>query len=193
MRTVCEPIFERPLVEISFGALLLRLFQTGRRFNMEVQPQLVLLQKTLLAVEGLGRDLYPELDLWQTAKPYLERWMSEQVGYRAFVDGMKRELPQLGSILPDMPRLVHAYLEHAAQDANTRKHEIEAMQDMRRDISRGQRRHYFATIGSALVLGALIVSGLDGYAPVMIGNVPLLSWLVGGIGAALLALSWPRR
>jgi ubiquinone biosynthesis protein len=137
--------------------------------------------------------LYPELDLWQTAKPYLERWMSEQVGYHAFVQGMKRELPQLGAILPDMPRLVHAWLEHAAQDANTRKHEIETLKQLRRDFNRTQRRHYFAVVGSILVLGALVVSALDGYAPVMIANVPVLGWFAGGIGAALLALSWPRN
>jgi ubiquinone biosynthesis protein len=193
IRTVCEPIFAKPISEISFGRLVMQLFQTARRFDMPVQPQLVLLQKTLLNIEGLGRRLYPELDLWETAKPYLERWMSEQVGYHAFVAGMKRELPRLGAILPDMPRLAHAWLEHAAQDANTRKREIEVLQDMRRDVGRSQRRHYYATVGSVLVLGALVVSGLDGYAPVMIGNVPLLSWVVGGIGAALLALSWPRR
>lgn len=193
IRTVCEPIFAKPISEISFGRFVMQLFQTARRFDMPVQPQLVLLQKTLLNIEGLGRRLYPELDLWETAKPYLERWMSEQVGYHAFVEGMKRELPQLGAILPDVPRLVHAYLEHSAQDANTRKHEIETLKQMRRDINRNQRRHYFVVVGSVLVLGALIVSSLDGYAPVMIGNIPLLGWLVGGIGAALLALSWPRH
>lgn len=91
IRTVCEPIFERPLKEISFGHLLLRLFQTARRFNMEVQPQLVLLQKTFLNIEGLGRDLYPELDLWKTAKPFLQRWMDEQVGVRALMRNADRK------------------------------------------------------------------------------------------------------
>ncbi|MBS1269159.1 MAG: putative protein kinase UbiB [Gammaproteobacteria bacterium] len=192
IRTVCEPIFAKPISEISFGRLVMTLFQTARRFDMPVQPQLVLLQKTLLNIEGLGRRLYPELDLWETAKPYLERWMSEQAGHRAFLEGLKRELPQLGKILPDMPRLVHAYLEHAAHDANTRKHEIEVLQKLHRDVNRNQRRQYFAGIGSILLLGALIVSGLDGYAPIMVANVPLLSWFVGGIGAALLVWSWPR-
>ena len=110
IRTVCEPIFERPLAEISFGTLLLRLFQTARRFEMEVQPQLVLLQKTLLSIEGLGRDLYPELDLWQTAKPFLERWMSEQVGHRALLRGLKENLPLWAEKLPEMPGLVHRAL-----------------------------------------------------------------------------------
>jgi len=192
IRTVCEPIFAKPISEISFGRFVMQLFQTARRFDMPIQPQLVLLQKTLLNIEGLGRRLYPELDLWETAKPYLERWMSEQVGYRAFVEGVKREFPQYGVMLPEVPRLVHGFLQHAAHDANTRRHEIETLERMRRDVNRNQRRHYYATVGSLLLLGALIVSGLDGYAPLMIANVPLLSWVVGGIGAALLALSWPR-
>ncbi|GAL05618.1 ubiquinone biosynthesis monooxygenase UbiB [Photobacterium aphoticum] len=93
IRTVCEPIFEKPLAEISFGHVLLNLFNTARRFNMEVQPQLVLLQKTLLYVEGLGRQLYPQLDLWDTAKPFLEDWMSRQVGPQAVIDGVKSRAP----------------------------------------------------------------------------------------------------
>src|SRR5437764_14141582 len=107
IRAVCEPIFDRPLREIFFGRLLLRLFQTSRRFNVQIQPQLVMLQKTLLNIEGLGRQLDPDLDLWTTAKPFLERWMSEQVGWRAFVRTMRREAPYWASTLPQLPRLMH--------------------------------------------------------------------------------------
>ena len=110
IRAVCEPIFDKPLKDISFGRLLLRLFQTSRRFNMEIQPQLVLLQKTLLNIEGLGRDLDPDLDLWATAKPYLERWMSEQVGWRALVRQVQEEAPFWSTMLPQIPRLVHRAL-----------------------------------------------------------------------------------
>ncbi len=110
IRAVCEPIFDKPLKEISFGKLLLRLFQTSRRFNMAVQPQLVMLQKTLLNIEGLGRDLDPDLDLWATAKPYLERWMSEQVGWRALLRQVQEEAPFWGSTLPQLPRLIHRAL-----------------------------------------------------------------------------------
>ncbi|MCC6474494.1 MAG: ubiquinone biosynthesis regulatory protein kinase UbiB [Burkholderiales bacterium] len=109
-RSVCEPVFDRPLREIKFGHVLLRLFQTSRRFGVEIQPQLVLLQKTLLNIEGLGRQLDPELDLWKTAKPYLQRWMSEQLGWRAFVRGLREEAPRWASALPQMPRLIHALL-----------------------------------------------------------------------------------
>jgi ubiquinone biosynthesis protein len=110
IRAVCEPIFDRPLHEISFGRVLLRLFQTSRRFNVEIQPQLVMLQKTLLNIEGLGRQLDPNLDLWKTAKPFLERWMSEQLGWRALKRGLEAEAPYWARTLPQLPRLVHQVL-----------------------------------------------------------------------------------
>jgi ubiquinone biosynthesis protein len=110
IRAVCEPIFARPLKDIYFGKLLLRLFQTSRRFNIEIQPQLVLLQKTLLNIEGLGRELDPELDLWRTAKPYLERWMDEQVGWRAASRAVRLEAPGWAKTLPELPRLLHRAL-----------------------------------------------------------------------------------
>jgi ubiquinone biosynthesis protein len=111
IRAVCEPQFDRPLKDISLGQVLLRLFQTSRRFNVEIQPQLVLLQKTLLNVEGLGRQLDPELDLWSTAKPFLERWMDEQVGWRGFVEQMEKEAPRFVHLLPQLPRLLHGALQ----------------------------------------------------------------------------------
>lgn len=111
IRTVCEPIFERPLKDISFAQLVLRLFQVARRFHMEVQPQLVLLQKTLLAIEGLGRQLYPDLDLWTTAKPFLEKWLREQIGPKALMQQLKQNLPFFSEQLPHMPRLIFEVLE----------------------------------------------------------------------------------
>jgi ubiquinone biosynthesis protein len=110
IRAVCEPIFDKPLREVSFGRVLLRLFQTSRRFGIQVQPQLVLLQKTLLNIEGLGLQLDPELDLWKTAKPWLERWMSEQVGWRGFFNMIKAEAPHYATLLPQLPRLLHQRL-----------------------------------------------------------------------------------
>ncbi len=115
VRATCEPIFDRPLKDISFGQILLRLFQTSRRFNVEIQPQLVLLQKTLLNIEGLGRQLDPDLDLWKTAKPYLERWMGEQVGIQGMVERLKAEAPRFTHIIPQLPRLVHRALQQAAE------------------------------------------------------------------------------
>ncbi|MDB5962680.1 MAG: ubiB, partial [Massilia sp.] len=118
VRACCEPIFDRPLKDISFGQILLRLFQTSRRFNVEVQPQLVLLQKTLLNIEGLGRQLDPNLDLWKTAKPYLEKWMGEQVGWRGLVERLKAEAPRYAQIFPQLPRLVHRALEGVQPGGN---------------------------------------------------------------------------
>ncbi len=110
IRSVCEPIFDKPLRDVSFGKVLLRLFQTSRRFGIEIQPQLVLLQKTLLNIEGLGLQLDPELDLWKTAKPWLERWMSEQVGWRGFIRSLRTEAPRYAALLPQIPRLLHERL-----------------------------------------------------------------------------------
>jgi ubiquinone biosynthesis protein len=117
IRTVCEPLFDRPLKEISLGQVLMRLFQTSRRFNVEIQPQLVLLQKTLLNVEGLGRQLDPDLDLWSTAKPFLERWMNEQIGWVGLTQRLRAEAPRYAKLLPELPRLVHAALQPQRQDA----------------------------------------------------------------------------
>ncbi len=130
IRAVCEPVFDRPLKDISFGRVLLRLFQTSRRFGVEIQPQLVMLQKTLLNIEGLGRELDPELDLWQTAKPYLERWMSEQLGWRGMVQGIREEAPLWGKLMPQLPRLMHQYL--VTRDAETEKLRLAlAVQELR--------------------------------------------------------------
>jgi ubiquinone biosynthesis protein len=115
IRAVCEPYFDRPLKEISLGMVLLRLFQTSRRFQVEIQPQLVLLQKTLLNIEGLGRDLDPDLDLWSTAKPFLEQWMLEQIGPQKLWNQLKAEAPRYAKLIPELPRLVHLFLQHQSQ------------------------------------------------------------------------------
>jgi ubiquinone biosynthesis protein len=112
IRAVCEPYFDRPLKEISLGMVLMRLFQTSRRFHVEIQPQLVLLQKTLLNIEGLGRQLDPDLDLWSTAKPFLEKWMMDQVGPQKLWAQLKSEAPRYAKLLPELPRLVHDFLRH---------------------------------------------------------------------------------
>jgi ubiquinone biosynthesis protein len=116
IRTVCEPYFDRPLKEISLGMVLMRLFQTSRRFHVEIQPQLVLLQKTLLNIEGLGRQLDPELDLWHTAKPFLEKWMVDQIGPKKLFQQLKDEAPRYAKLLPELPRLLHDFLENRPPD-----------------------------------------------------------------------------
>ena len=191
IRTVCEPIFEKPLNEISFGNVLLRLFQTARRFNMEVQPQLVLLQKTLLNIEGLGRQLYPELDLWKTAKPFLERTMSEQLGARSFLRNLKESIPAWSDTLPDMPLLSHRFLEQATTGKLQVQWTSRDLKRLRLEMRRANRRSSNAIIGTGLIVTAAIIYGLDGSAPFMVMGAPLLSWLCGGLGIFLLILNWP--
>ncbi len=136
IRTVCEPIFDKPLKDISFGKTLLRLFQTARRFEMEVQPQLVLLQKTLLNIEGLGRQLDPDLDLWKTAKPFLERWMNEQMGWRALVAGVRDEAPNWAAILPQVPRLAHQALVEPERRERAQREQLNRLEASQRRQSR---------------------------------------------------------
>ena len=154
VRACCEPIFDRPLSDISFGQVLLRLFQTSRRFNIEVQPQLVLLQKTLLNIEGLGRQLDPQLDLWKTAKPYLERWMNEQVGWRGFYQRLKIEAPRYSKLLPEFPRLAHKALTKAAEAEDRTEELLRLMlQEQRRTNLLLGVAIYF---GGGLVVGGLL-------------------------------------
>ncbi len=153
VRACCEPIFDRPLKDISFGQVLLRLFQTSRRFNIEVQPQLVLLQKTLLNIEGLGRQLDPDLDLWKTAKPYLERWMNEQVGWRGLVRRFKSEAPRYNHLLPELPRLAHQAL--LAQSAQPEQQNA----DLLRQLLAEQRRTNLM-LGFAVFFGGGLIGGI---------------------------------
>jgi ubiquinone biosynthesis protein len=124
VRAVCEPYFDRPLKEISLGIVLMRLFQASRRFNVEIQPQLTLLQKTLLNVEGLGRQLDPDMDLWKTAKPVLERWVDQQIGIRGFIDRLKTEAPQWAKLVPTIPRLLAQWLESNNKHGKNSDHEL---------------------------------------------------------------------
>jgi ubiquinone biosynthesis protein len=190
IRSVCEPIFERPLKDLSFGALLLRLFQTARRFNMEVQPQLVLLEKTLLNIEGLGRQLYPDLDLWTTAKPFLERWMSEQLGVRGLARVAQLNAPRWGEIFPSLPGLAYDVLRQAHDGRLRVETSTRALREIRQEIARSGRRTVLAITGAALVVSAAVIYGLDGFTPAMWGDAPVATWILGGLGALLLFGAW---
>ena len=157
IRSVCEPIFEKPLAEISFGQVLIQLFATARRFNMEVQPQLVLLQKTLLNIEGLGRQLYPELDLWATAKPYLERWMRERFGPKAAFKEFKRQLPSWIEKAPQIPNLMHGALTRLNHmDENQLAMQQQIMQlNAALEAQRQQKRHQ--TLGLLATGGGVLL------------------------------------
>jgi ubiquinone biosynthesis protein len=155
IRAVCEPHFDRPLKDISLGQVLLRLFQTSRRFNVEIQPQLVLLQKTLLNIEGLGRQLDPELDLWSTAKPFLERWMNDQIGWRGLVARLKNEAPRYVQLLPELPRLVHQALQPKPA---TEQKMLEALLTEQRRTNRLLQAIVYAGIG--FLIGVIVVQWL---------------------------------
>jgi len=193
IRSVCEPIFERPLSQISFAQLLIRLFQTARRFNMEVQPQLVLLQKTLLNIEGLGRQLYPDLDLWQTAKPFLENWMKGQVGARAFLDNLKRQAPVTLEKLPEIPLLLHGVLRQLHDGKLKTELKPEALAGLQETLHAANRRTVLAILGSGLLVSASLLLGLPAEQLPWLEN-PL--WLSGGLAALGLAsflAAWPRK
>ena len=179
VRTVCEPIFARPISEISFGHLVIRLFQVARRFDMPVQPQLVLLQKTLLNIEGLGRQLYPELDLWETAKPFLERWMREQVGPRALVRALRRELPTVLPLLPELPGLVHELLRRQRDGQLVIRTGSDNAEQFARDLQHRTRQRDGLMLGGGLLLGAIVL---------FLGSEVLALGVLATAGAGLLTV-----
>lgn len=184
IRTVCEPILEKPLKDISFGQVLLGLFQTARRFNMEVQPQLVLLQKTLLNIEGLGRQLYPDLDLWSTAKPYLEQWMKERAGVSGLWESLKRQAPELSHQLPELPVLAHQALSRMEHEHRQRHQQVESINAMRVQMARQNKRLYRLRLGLILLALALAWQPLSGW-------IELQEWPVLSAAAiGLLLLVW---
>ncbi|EPM2567089.1 ubiquinone biosynthesis regulatory protein kinase UbiB [Yersinia enterocolitica] len=177
IRTVCEPIFEKPLAEISFGHVLLNLFNTARRFNMEVQPQLVLLQKTLLYVEGLGRQLYPQLDLWTTAKPFLESWLRDQVGLPAVIRALKEKAPFWAEKFPELPELVYDSLQqHKLLQQSVDKLTTQMQSQQQRQ---GQSRYLFGVGATLLVSGTILF--LANAVEISIGFIVagVLAWFIG--------------
>ena len=185
IRTVCEPIFEKPLKDISFGHFLLRLFQTARRFNMEVQPQLVLLQKTLLNVEGLGRQLYPELDLWSTAQPFLEAWMRRRIGPSGLIKTLQAHLPSWLEQSPEMPQLVHDALLQLRQAGPTER-QNQATLDLLQEQQRRSERRWRRGLAAALLIAAALI-GSQPEAQAWAASVPVWSWaLLAGAGGLVL-------
>jgi ubiquinone biosynthesis protein len=185
IRTVCEPIFEKPLKDISFGHFLLRLFQTARRFNMEVQPQLVLLQKTLLNVEGLGRQLYPELDLWSTAQPFLESWMRKRIGPAGLIKSLQTHLPSWLEQSPEMPQLIHDALLQLRGAGPTEKQNQDTLALLREQQRRTDRRWRRGITIVALIAAAVI--GTQPEAHEWAKNAPLWTWaLLAGAGVLVM-------
>jgi ubiquinone biosynthesis protein len=179
IRTVCEPIFNKPLKDISFGQVLLRLFQVARRFDMEVQPQLILLQKTLVQIEGLGRELYPDLDLWETGQPVLQKWMTAQTGPKATAERIWRDLPEVRYTLERLPTVARQLVDQVLQNDG-------ALPIPNRDaLYRRERRQYQVIGGAAGIVAGAVLIGLDAE-PQWVG------WIVGVIGLISLYLGRPR-
>ena len=185
IRAISEPIFNRPISEISFGHYLLRLFQTARRFNMEVQPQLVLLQKTLLNIEGLGRQLYPQLDLWATAKPILEEWMEERVSGRAMLNRLREQLPEVGESLQEFPQVVHGLLQRAAEGRLEVQVRVPELDTIKERMARQDRRRYLGIAGGSLLIAGVLWVGFM-LTPAWFGSI------AAAAGATLLVLARPR-
>lgn len=170
VRTVCEPIFNKPLAEISFAQVLIRLFRVAQRFNVEIQPQLMLLQKTLLNIEGLGRELYPELDLWKTAHPVLRQWMDEQVGPRAVLDDIRENLPQLREALRELPVVIKHLADQAAMGNPHAKTQVAELKELREQIRRQQRQHFLLATGATSTISGTLLLTLE--------TMPWLGWVL---------------
>jgi ubiquinone biosynthesis protein len=161
VRTVCEPIFNKPLKEISFGQVLLRLFETARRFDMKVQPQLILLQKTLLNIEGLGRQLYPELDLWKTAKPILSVWMRERVGPKSLLRSFRQHWPDLAEALKVAPVVLQRTILQAYEHDLHIPTESHSVQELREELRASQARLRGLVAGGAALIAGVLWLGLQ--------------------------------
>ena len=185
IRAVCEPIFDKPLKDISFGQLLLNLFQTARRFNMEVQPQLILLQKTLLNIEGLGRQLYPELDLWKTAKPFLEQWMKDKIGPKSFFKHIKENAPLWAEQLPKIPTLIFDVLDQAKNGELKVELNETQMSEIKQEITTANKRSVRAITGGSLLITAALLWNIDlTFLNSDISQLP--KFIAGGVGIVLL-------
>jgi ubiquinone biosynthesis protein len=159
VRTVCEPIFNKPLSEISFAQVLMRLFRVAQRFNVEIQPQMILLHKTLFNIEGLGRQLYPQLDLWKTAHPVLKRWMNEQVGPRAILDDFRENLPQLRQSLQDLPAVLKQIADQSSSEDPSTGKQVTELRALRKDLQEHQRQRYWlAAAATAAISGTLLLA-----------------------------------
>jgi len=183
VRTVCEPIFNKPLAEISFAQLLMRLFRVAQRFDVEIQPQMILLHKTLFNIEGLGRQLYPQLDLWKTAHPVLRQWMDEQVGGRAMFNDVRDNLPQLRDALRELPTILTHVGEQVAEGRIQFNLQSPELKEIRKQLDEQSRQRYWLTAAAtSLVTGSLIMT---------LGSVPWAGWALLGVGAVTAYIARP--
>ena len=183
VRTVCEPIFNKPLSEISFAQLLMRLFKVAQRFDVEIQPQMILLHKTLFNIEGLGRELYPQLDLWKTARPVLRQWMDEQVGGRAILKDVRDNLPQLRDALRELPAILNHIGEQVAEGRIRFNLQSPELKEIRKQLDEQRRQRYWLTAAAtSAIAGSLIMT---------LGSTPVLGWALLGAGVLAAYIARP--
>jgi ubiquinone biosynthesis protein len=175
IRTVCEPIFNKPLAEISFAQVLMRLFRVAQRFDVEIQPQMILLHKTLFNIEGLGRQLYPQLDLWKTAHPVLKRWMDEQVGGRALLKDLRENLPQLRDAMRELPAIIQHLGEQAADGKIQFNLQSPELREIKQQLAEQQRQRYWLTAAATAIISGVMLTAL--------GSMPELAWAMLAVGA----------
>jgi len=191
IRAVCEPLFDRPIKDISIGKLLLRLFQTAERFNMMIMPQLLLLQKTLVNIEGLGRELYPDLNLWKTARPHLERWVTDRTGIRGLIKGTRENIPYWIDRLPELPTGMLDLLERIREGRFKFEWKQDELENLRKEIRAGNRRTILAIIGATLMIGCFILLGFNN--PILgLSDTTFITWILGAAGTVILYLSYIR-
>ncbi len=193
IRTVCEPIFDRPVKDISVGALVLRLFQTARRFHMKILPQLLLLQKTIVNVEGIGRQLDPDLDLWRAARPPLEEWMRDRVGLRSVLRSTRQNVPLWIDRLPELPGLIFEILDQIRSGRIQVANDDPQLKEIRNEIERIHRRLVLAVVGVGLIIGAGVLNGVSAQTSRMIGPLPLSVWILGGVGVIAIISAFRGR
>ena len=191
-RAVCEPYFTRPLSEISLAEVLVKLFRTAQRYELTLQPQLILLQKTLLNIEGVGRQLDPELDIWAVAKPVLEQILVERYSPQRLAREFRKRLPELVTRAPDMPKLLHAWLSQQVDGRHELSMRSHDLSDLATTLRAMQRRIVSAILGTGLLIVAAVLYALEAGGPSMF-SIPAAAWIAGVGGLWALVAAWPRR
>ena len=193
IRTVCEPLLDRPIHEISLGELLLRLFQIARSFDVEILPQLVLLQKTIINIEGIVRQLHPHLDLWETARPEMERWMSERMGVKGLIKGTILNLPRVIERLPELPNRAIDLIDKIYDGKIEMENKSEEIHKLREEMKIYNRKTILSVIGSGLILSSSIIYALNNTTHGSMISVPLASWVLGLFGLIFIYISWREK
>jgi ubiquinone biosynthesis protein len=191
-RAVCEPYFTRPLSEISLAEVLVKLFRTAQRYELTLQPQLILLQKTLLNIEGVGRQLDPNIDIWAVAKPVLEKILVERYSPQRLLAEFRKRLPEMVTRAPDVPRLLHAWLQQQVECQHELAMRSRDVQEVAQTLKALQRRMVAAIIGVGLLIVAAVLYALDAGGPQLWG-APVSTWIAGLGGAWALLAAWPWR